>query len=47
MSSKIRVKDVGQYLGQEITLKGWLYNKRSSGKLHFCNCATAAALSNA
>ena len=35
MSSKIRVKDVGQYLGQEITLKGWLYNKRSSGKLHF------------
>lgn len=35
MSSKYRVKDVGQYLGQEITLKGWLYNKRSSGKLHF------------
>ena len=35
MSSKIRVKDVGQYLGQDITLKGWLYNKRSSGKLHF------------
>lgn len=35
MSNKIRVKDVGQYLGQEITLKGWLYNKRSSGKLHF------------
>ena len=26
---------MGQYLGQEITLKGWLYNKRSSGKLHF------------
>ena len=35
MSSKIQVKDVGQYVGQEITLKGWLYNKRSSGKLHF------------
>ena len=35
MSSKIRVADVGQYVGQEITLKGWLYNKRSSGKLHF------------
>ena len=35
MLNKIRVKDVGQYLGQEITLHGWLYNKRSSGKLHF------------
>ena len=35
MSSKFRVSDVGRYVGQEITLKGWLYNKRSSGKLHF------------
>ena len=35
MSSKIRVSEVGRYLGQEITLKGWLYNTRSSGKLHF------------
>ncbi len=32
---KIYIKDIGQYDGQEITLKGWLYNKRSSGKLHF------------
>jgi len=35
MLNKIRVKDVGSYVGKEITLKGWLYNKRSSGKLHF------------
>lgn len=35
MLNKIRVKDVGGHVGQEITLKGWLYNKRSSGKLHF------------
>lgn len=35
MSDKIYVKDVSKYLGQEITLKGWLYSKRSSGKLHF------------
>lgn len=35
MLNKIRVKDVGTYVGKEITLKGWLYNKRSSGKLHF------------
>ena len=29
---KIRISDVAQYVGKEITLKGWLYNKRSSGK---------------
>ena len=35
MLHKIRVSEVGQYVGKEITLHGWLYNKRSSGKLHF------------
>lgn len=29
------VSDLGQYLGKEVTIKGWLYNKRSSGKLAF------------
>ena len=29
------IKDVAGYVGQEVTIKGWLYNKRSSGKLHF------------
>lgn len=32
---KILVKDLAQYVGKEITLYGWLYNKRSSGKLKF------------
>ena len=32
---KIYIKDIEKYENQEITLKGWLYNKRSSGKLHF------------
>ena len=31
----VYISDVGKYEGQDITLKGWLYNKRSSGKLHF------------
>ncbi len=31
----INIKDLFQHVGKEITLKGWLYNKRSSGKLHF------------
>ena len=32
---KIYIKDIANYEGQEITLQGWMYNKRSSGKLHF------------
>ena len=32
---KIYIKDIAQYEGQEITLQAWMYNKRSSGKLHF------------
>jgi len=35
MSSKVYVREIGKYLGQEVTLQGWLYNKRSSGKLVF------------
>lgn len=32
---KIDIRDIGKYEGQEITLQAWMYNKRSSGKLHF------------
>lgn len=32
---KIYIKDIAQYEGKEITLQAWMYNKRSSGKLHF------------
>src|SRR5688572_32868704 len=28
-------RDLDALEGKEVTLKGWLYNKRSSGKLHF------------
>ncbi|HEY9744680.1 MAG TPA: OB-fold nucleic acid binding domain-containing protein, partial [Oculatellaceae cyanobacterium] len=31
----VYVENIAQYAGQTVTLKGWLYNKRSSGKLHF------------
>jgi asparaginyl-tRNA synthetase len=31
----IYISDIGKHLGEEITIKGWLYNKRSSGKLGF------------
>jgi len=29
------IGDIGRHEGETITLKGRLYNKRSSGKLHF------------
>ena len=32
---KIYIEDIAKYEGQTITLQAWLYNKRSSGKLHF------------
>jgi asparaginyl-tRNA synthetase len=31
----IFIKDLGAYVGKEVTLSGWLYNKRSSGKIKF------------
>ncbi|MDR1728549.1 MAG: asparagine--tRNA ligase [Acidobacteriota bacterium] len=29
------IKDVGKHEGGQVTLRGWVYNKRSSGKLQF------------
>ena len=29
------IKDLGEFVGKEVILKGWLYNKRSSGKVKF------------
>jgi asparaginyl-tRNA synthetase len=31
----VRVEDLSKHVGETVTLHGWLYNKRSSGKLHF------------
>ncbi len=31
----IYIEDIDKYVGEEVRLKGWLYNKRSSGKIHF------------
>ena len=33
--SWVYIEDIGQHEGRQVSLKGWLYNKRSSGKLHF------------
>ena len=31
----VYIEDIGRHDGETVTLKGWLYNRRSSGKLHF------------
>lgn len=32
---KITISDLGKFVGQEVTIQGWLFNKRSSGKIKF------------
>jgi asparaginyl-tRNA synthetase len=34
-SPVVSSSSIGAHVGQKVTLRGWLYNKRSSGKLHF------------
>jgi len=31
----VYIEDIGRHTGEEVTLKGWLHHKRSSGKIHF------------
>jgi asparaginyl-tRNA synthetase len=33
--SAVRIDELSRHVGETVTLRGWLYNKRSSGKLHF------------
>ena len=46
------IDQLSHHVGQEVTLKGWLYNRRSSGKIHFlmlrdgtgiCQCVASRA----
>ena len=32
---KTTIQNIGQYVGQEVWIEGWLWNKRSSGKIQF------------
>jgi asparaginyl-tRNA synthetase len=32
---QVYIKDAAKHVGEEVTIKGWLYNMRSSGKLKF------------
>jgi len=32
---RVYIEDIGTHEGEEVTIKGWLHNRRSSGKIHF------------
>jgi asparaginyl-tRNA synthetase len=38
------ISEISKHLGQEVTIKGWLYNKRSSGKLGFLEIRDGSGL---
>src|SRR6058998_3059535 len=31
----VYIEDIGAHEGEDVTIKGWLHNRRSSGKIHF------------
>ena len=35
MAPLVEIRNVAQFNGQDVTLQGWLYNQRESGKLLF------------
>ena len=32
---RVYIEDIGKHVGEDVTLKGWLHTRRSSGKIHF------------
>lgn len=43
MAELIRIADVAEHDGKDVRIEGWLYNKRSSGKLHFLQVRDGSA----
>jgi len=35
MQQGVSIKHLNQHIGEEVLIQGWLYNKRSSGKIQF------------
>jgi len=33
--ARVTIDEIGRHVGDEVTLKGWLYNKRHKGKIYF------------
>ena len=35
MATHVHIERIGEHVGESVTVKGWLANRRSSGKIHF------------
>lgn len=44
MSKRVKIDQLGGHVGERVTVEGWLYNKRSSGKLHFLEVRDGSGL---
>jgi asparaginyl-tRNA synthetase len=43
MEKIVRIDDISKYVGQVVTIRGWLYNHRSSGKIRFLELRDGSA----
>ena len=41
--ARICIEDLPRHAGETVTIRGWLYHKRSSGKIRFLVVATGQA----
>jgi asparaginyl-tRNA synthetase len=39
-----RIAEIARYEDQDVELRGWLYSRRSSGKLHFLQIRDGSAV---
>jgi asparaginyl-tRNA synthetase len=46
-SSVVSIAHLADHVGEEVTVKGWLYNRRSSGKLHFLEIRDGSGITQA
>ena len=47
MSTIARISNLNEYVGQEVTLQGWLYNKTDKGKLQFLQLRDGSGIAQA
>jgi asparaginyl-tRNA synthetase len=43
-SESVRIESLNQHVGQDVTIEGWLYNRRSGGKLEFLQVRDGSGL---
>ena len=47
MSKPIRIEDLSQHVGEEVTIQGWLYSRTGKGKLQFLQVRDGTGIAQA